>query len=165
MERRVTLADVQALAKPPQPAAAAEQRRLAKAGQASHTAAKVGDPNTLARLIQAEPSVAHFQDENQVTPLLLASSYGRLACTELLCGAGANVDQRNVWGSTPLINAAHNAHAGVVHFLILHEAQTTIRDKDGTPLDGALKRLTRMLRGVAQATDDKHPDKPVRRMR
>ena len=33
-------------------------------------------------------------------------------------------------------------------------------DKDGTALDGALKRLCRMMRGVVAATDDKHPDKP-----
>ena len=96
----------------------------------------------------------------RVTPLLYAASYGSVACTEVLCSSGASVDKANVWGSTALINAAHNAHAHVVQQLILNDAQVSIRDKDGTALDSALRRLCRMVRGVNSATDDKHPDKP-----
>lgn len=138
-------------------AAAALTVRYAKA---CHNSAKMGDAAALARYLQAQPKAADWADENRVTPLLMATAYGHLACAEVLCGYNVNVDQKNVWGSTPLINAAHNAHHAVVHFLILQGAQTTIADKDGTALDGALKRLCRMMRGVAAATDDKHPDKP-----
>ena len=140
---------------------ATQQRQVTKAAQQSLTAAQVGDPATLALIIQKQPEIAKWEDENKVTALLMASAYGRLACTEVLCGAGADVNKLNVWGSTPLINAAHNAHAAVVHFLILNDASVGIRDKDGTALDGALKRLVRMVREVAKATDDKHPDKPA----
>jgi hypothetical protein len=87
-ERRVTLAPDKALAASRQQSAT-EQRQLAKAGQASHQAAKVGDANGLARLVQAEPAAANWEDENGVTPLLYASAYGRLPCAEVLCGAGA----------------------------------------------------------------------------
>ena len=90
-----------------------------------------------------------------MTPLLLASSYGRLPCAEVLCAAGADVNHKNVWGSTPLINAAFNAHAAVVRYLVLNDAMVSVKDKDGTALDGALKRLARMIRGVASSTDDK----------
>ena len=161
-ERRVTIQEKEKEIKASKEKAAKieEQRALIKAGIAGHTAAKIGDANTLHRLIQANPAVARYQDENKVTPLLYASAYGRQSCTELLCGAGADVNHVNVWGSTPLINAAHNAHVTVVHFLILNDAMVTWRDKDGTPLDSALKRMVRMIRGVSQATDDKHPDKP-----
>ena len=138
-----------------------EQRRLAGAGVTAHTAAKVGDAATMGVLVQREgASIAKWQDENAVTPLLMASAYGRLACTEVLCAAGADVNHVNVWGSTPLINAAHNAHAEVVRFLILSDAIVSTRDKDGTALDGSLRRLVRMVRGVNSSTDDKHPDKP-----
>jgi hypothetical protein len=139
---------------------AAQTARIASLGTKCHVAAKVGDATALARTIAAEPAAADWQDENSVTPLLLASAYGHLACAEVLCGAGASVDMVNCWGSTPLINAAHNAQAAVVHLLILQGAQVSVRDKDGTPLDGALRRLCRTVRGVSAATDDKHPDKP-----
>ena len=40
--------------------------------------------------------------------------------TDVMKDLVAKVDKANVWGSTPLINAAHNAHAHVVHHLILN---------------------------------------------
>ena len=166
-ERRVTVAaDTKLSAKArddkvrSQLANEVQQRQLARSGQKANEACRIADINTLARLVQAEPAIANWADENNVTPLMMACAYGRKGCTEVLCGAGADVNRTNVWGSTPLINAAHNAHASVVHFLILHEANVSVRDKDGTALDGALRRLCKMVRGVAAATDDKHPDKP-----
>lgn len=134
--------------------------RLRKLGAVAHNHARMGDASALARLLSSEPAAASWEDENQVAPLHFASAYGHLSCSQVLAGHGVNVDKTNVWGSTPLINAAFNAHVDVVHFLILQEAQVSIRDKDGTALDGALKQLCRMLRGVCAATDDKHPDKP-----
>lgn len=146
--------------KPAAPAvAAALTQRVAKYGKASANSAKMGDASALARMLQAEPKAADWADENSVTPLMMATAYGHLSCAEVLCGHNVNVDKTNVWGSTPLINAAHNAHHSVVHFLILQDALVTQRDKDGTALDGSLRRLCRMMRGVAAATDDKHPDK------
>ena len=138
----------------------ASSQQTAKHGLASQTAAKKGDATSLQRLIDSHPAAADWEDENSVTPLLLAASYGNLACTEVLCAAGARIDQKNCWGSTPLINAAHNAQVDVVRHLILAGAQVSIRDKDGTALDSALLRLAKMVRGVCAATDDKHPDKP-----
>ena len=52
------------------------------------------------------------------------------------------------WGSTALINAAHNAHSGVVKLLILNGASVALRDKDGTALDNALTRPGRFDRKV-----------------
>ena len=51
------------------------------------------------------------------------------------------------------------AVAELKHHLVLctaaHSCHNNLRK-----LDGALKQLCRMLRGVCAATDDKHPDKP-----
>ena len=157
---KLQLSSAQKLAEKKAAAEADGMKLTARYAKACHNSAKMGDPAALARYLQAHPKAADWADENRVTPLLMATAYGHLPCVEVLCGYDVNVDQKNVWGSTPLINAAHNAHHAVVHFLILHGAQTTIADKDGTALDGALKRLCRMMRGVVAATDDKHPDKP-----
>ena len=143
-------------------ASAAESRLVASTGVACCHAAKMGDAATLHMLIAKGPKGAHdWKDENSVAPLHLAASYGHMSCVEIICNAGASLDHANCWGSTALINAAHNAHAGVVKLLILNGASVAIRDKDGTALDNALLRLSKAVRGVAAATDKDHPDKPV----
>ena len=48
-----------------------------------------------------------------------------------------------------------------MRLLILSGASVMTRDKDGTALDSALKRLVKMLRGLAAATDKDHPDRPI----
>lgn len=135
-------------------------KRKAAYGAAALTAARDGDPGQLRKLLDDEPSAALWQDECQVTPLMMASAYGRGACVDMLLGAGARVDRVNQWGSTPLINAAHNAKVGVVKALLIHEASAGIKDKDGTAFDNALGRLHSMLGELAASTDPTHPDKP-----
>ena len=113
-------------------------------------------------LIQRGPKGAHdWTDENTVAPLHMAASYGHMACAEIICNAGVVLDRPNCWGSTALINAAHNAHSGVVKLLILNGASVALRDKDGTALDNALLRMTKAVRGIDAATDKDHPNKKV----
>lgn len=143
-------------------AAAAEARQLALCGSACAHAAKKGDSATLHMLIQRGPKGAHdWTDENTVAPLHMAASYGHMACAEIICNAGVVLDRPNCWGSTALINAAHNAHSGVVKLLILNGASVALRDKDGTALDNALLRIRSAVRGIDVATDKDHADKKV----
>ena len=143
-------------------AAAAEARQLALCAEACAHAAKKGDSATLQMLIQRGPKGAHdWTDENMVAPLHMAASYGHMACAEIICNAGAALDRPNCWGSTALINAAHNAHSGVVKLLILNGASVALRDKDGTALDNALLRMTKAVCGIDAATDKDHPNKKV----
>ena len=57
-----------------------------------------------------------------MTPLLLSAAYGHLACTEVLCAAGANVDQVNAWGSTALIKASEKGRTETAGLLLEHKA-------------------------------------------
>jgi hypothetical protein len=43
---------------------------------------------------------------------------GHLACCRLLLEEGADIDQRNVMGESPIIRAAHNGHMQTVKFLV-----------------------------------------------
>ena len=87
---------------------------LARHGSAARHAAKMGDVSRLQQLIEAQPGCHDVTDENSVAPLHLASAYGHMSAVEVICNAGASLDRANVWGSTPIINAAHNAQVGSV---------------------------------------------------
>ena len=156
---KVGSAGSQIVARPP--SATVNAAEAARHGAIASRAAKMGDANSLSQMLGARPSAATWADENEVTPLMLASAYGHMSCVEILCNAGAGLDRSNVWGSTPLINAAHNGQSGAVRLLILNGASTQLRDKDGTALDNALKRMARLVRGVNAATDKDHADKPA----
>jgi hypothetical protein len=139
------------------------QQLLARYGSAAREAAKTGDAMKLRQLINAQPGAHDHPDENLVVPLHLAAAYGHMACVEMICDAGASLDRANAWGSTSLINAAHNAQAGIVRLLILNGASMQTRDRDGTALDNALKRMQKLIRNLGAALDKDHPDKPVLR--
>ena len=84
------------------------------------------------------------------TPLLYATRTGDLATTKLLVEAGANVEQADADGVTPLLNAILNAtvaarpgntteHMEVAHYLIEQGANINVADWYGqTPLFAAV---------------------------
>ena len=84
------------------------------------------------------------------TPLLYSTRTGDLATTKLLVAAGANLEQADADGVTPLLNAILNApvaakpgkvteHMEVAHFLIEQGANINVSDWYGqTPLFAAI---------------------------
>lgn len=56
---------------------------------------------------------------------------GHLTCCKLVLEEGADIEQRNVMGETPLIRAAHNGHFQTVKFLVEHGADVNAVDMVG----------------------------------
>ena len=56
----------------------------------------------------------------------MASQRGHDACVQVLVSAGAFIDLPNLRGTTPLMAAAMNGHAGVVKLLLVGKANLTI---------------------------------------
>eukprot|EP00439_Symbiodinium_sp_Y106_P065696 s1757_g10.t1 len=65
------------------------------------------------------------------SPLMSASSAGRLDVVKLLVEARAQVDLTDRSGGTALIYAAINGHAGVLQFLMESGAQVGLSDRHG----------------------------------
>jgi ankyrin repeat protein len=104
------------------------------------------------------------------TPLLYATRMGNLATTQLLVAAGADLEQSDADGVTPLLNAILNAtvaakpdtvteHLEVAHFLIEQGAEINVRDWFGqSPLFAAvdLRNLD-----IPEPTSDNGIDRPA----
>lgn len=73
-------------------------------------------------------------------PLFLAASEGKLSAVRYLLDEGAEVNAREVWGSTALIEAAHNGHLAVIKELLLRGADINVISEQGTALDVAINR-------------------------
>ena len=79
-------------------------------------------------------------DEQNNTPLHLASSKGNLKAVQLLFEHGANVDMRNDSDITPLHEAARNGHTDVMRFLLDHGADVNAQSTShNTPLHAVVQ--------------------------
>ena len=120
-----------------------------------------GDLATVQNLAQAQPKlISQPINESGGTPLEWAAMYGRLEIAkfllakgaavvplwnaptkemaELLLTHGAEVNQPNANGGTPLLSAASWGRPDVVEFLLAHGADISLRYKNGsTPLGTA----------------------------
>jgi hypothetical protein len=80
------------------------------------------------------------EDENGLSPLGVAATYGRLHDLKKLLDAGANLDIRDQAGDTPLISAARTGQTGAVKMLLDAGADPSIRSRSGeTALGEAIK--------------------------
>lgn len=106
--------------------------------KAAIRAAKRGDCEALAALVDDDPQLLGARDADGSTPLHCASWKGHLAAVHLLLQRGADVHAVNAndhWGTTPLHAAAHANHREVVRALLEHGADPDSRDGSGaTPL-------------------------------
>ena len=68
------------------------------------------------------------------TPLHIAAAMGRSYATEVLIGAGADLEAVNNSGATPLFNAAFFCHKDVLKKLIDAGGSTNITDANGTTI-------------------------------
>jgi ankyrin repeat protein len=75
-------------------------------------------------------------NQNQETPLCLASHRGQQDTVDLLLDSGSDITHRDREGSTPLHKAVQSGHFYVVRLLLWRGADVNIRDSVGrTPLD------------------------------
>lgn len=82
------------------------------------------------RQITSEPR-AQFRSTGGLTALLYATRSGCLACVQSIVKAGADVNQPNPDGITPLINACDNRNFDIAMFLLDHGANPNVWDMNG----------------------------------
>ena len=71
------------------------------------------------------------EPDEGLTPLHLALTKGRMEMAELLADAGANVDAKDTSGWTLCHWAAANCKSETIHWLLVHEANLNVEDKEG----------------------------------
>jgi ankyrin repeat protein len=69
-----------------------------------------GDTAKVLDLLAGNPDLANFQDENGLTPLIMASLQGHQEVLDRLLAHGAHVDMPEYDGWTPLMFAAHSVN-------------------------------------------------------
>lgn len=88
-------------------------------------AANEGDVATIADLLESGTNV-NFGDIDGRTALHVAACQGFTEVVELLLKYGAHFDLKDRWGSTPLADAIHYKHKGVITLLENHGAKIQV---------------------------------------
>ena len=92
------------------------------------------------QLLLGRSAGVNAQDKSQITPLHLASYYGRIEIVRMLLNHGATVDAKDELGQTPLHlvlegNRGGRDGLGIVRLLLQHGADVNAQDSDhDTPL-------------------------------
>ena len=86
-----------------------------------HDAAKAGDADALAKLLDAGENIEE-QTATGETPLISASLAGQTKIVEFLLARHAMIEARNNYGLTPLHAVAYGGHADTAAVLIAHGA-------------------------------------------
>lgn len=93
-----------------------------------------GNLEEVRRCVAAGISV-NVRDNDQATPLIVASLFGENELIEYLIKKRANVNVQDRFGSTPLHQAASSAHERAVSILLDANADVTLKNRVGkTPL-------------------------------
>lgn len=74
------------------------------------------------------------------TALMFAARAGDLASAKLLAAAGANVDDKNAWGVSAMVMAAHSGFREIVEFLLEKEADPSLAEAGFSALHVAIMR-------------------------
>ncbi|MFZ1741377.1 MAG: ankyrin repeat domain-containing protein [Pontixanthobacter sp.] len=98
-----------------------------------HIAARRRDTLWIRFLIQngANPNIREGKDRKGDTPLQISAMLGPTEAVEALIDAGANVDDPNVAGETPLISAVHRNDIAMVRLLLSKGANLDRKDNSG----------------------------------
>ena len=98
-------------------------------------AAGNGDLEAIERHIKAGTDL-NQRGPDQSTPLMTATTFGRVEVAKALIGAGADLNMKSKDGSTALVGASFFAHPEIVEALLEAGADPNIRNNDGvTALD------------------------------
>ena len=122
-----------------------------------HLAPWAGQPETTRLLLERGADLSAVSTNPLHNQPLNAAVAGpnaetRTACVKLLLQAGADVNNRQVGGNTPLHTAAHMGDAATVEALLAHGADAGLRSDDGTSAAdyaraGGHEELARRLEG------------------
>ena len=124
-------------------------------------AALCGFRDIARHFLEARPQDVNARGGEHLTPLHAAVHYGHLSVVMLLLEHGANMETRDVHGSSPLHSASYRGYTEVVSLLIDRSANLNAKDFDQkTPLYLALERghdeIVRLL--LNHGADANHPD-------
>jgi ankyrin repeat protein len=99
------------------------------------------------------------------TTLGLAAHLGLARTVKAMLAAGADVNQRDTWGGTALLDAAHAGHQHVVKILLAAGAKSDMKRRDGaTPASIARERgFTDLAHEIEKQT--KGGNQPLQRTR
>ena len=121
----------------------------AASGGPIHDAARVGDAETAAALLAADPALIASTDEEGLTPLHLAALGRNAELVKALLAQGAPVDARDATARTPLHYAAMGGDADTIALLLEAGATVDARDVRGeTPLHVAGRRMRAAAAGL-----------------
>ena len=95
------------------------------------------------------------------TALLFAARAGDLASAKLLVAAGANVNDQDAWGVTPMILAAHSGFRDLVEFLLQKDADPNLAPAGFTALHEAILRRDEAMASALLA-HGANPNTPLR---
>lgn len=95
--------------------------RRARAAQDFRRAAADGDIGQAQTFLDQGIGVDDCDFEHR-TPLHYAACFGQSDMVDFLVEAGADLNIRNVYGSSPIEDAVHRKHNAVVHALLMHGA-------------------------------------------
>eukprot|EP00126_Sphaerothecum_destruens_P006692 Sdes_comp19485_c0_seq1m10973 len=113
------------------PANYVESENASQIDNPVHEAAKRGNLPFLEELIQANVSVNGI-DKSGSVPLHWAAGGGHVECVDVLLNVPTiQLNVQNKLGDTPLHNAAWKGHAAIVEKLIMKNADTTLKNKEG----------------------------------
>ncbi len=99
-----------------------------------HDAAKSGDLAKVRALLQENPGLIASNDENGLTPLYLAATFGHKDVAELLLAKGANANAKKEGGVTPLMIATEKGYKDVVELLLANGADVNADTRGNTAL-------------------------------
>lgn len=106
-----------------------------------HIAAYFNLPELLEQYISEDSDSVNAMGDADDAPLIWASEMDSLECVRLLLRAGADPNDVEYDGWSPLHRVARNDHAAIAELLLMHGARVDQRDSKGhTPMDWALDR-------------------------
>ena len=93
-------------------------------------ACRIGDLQTVIKLVTKDRKLAKQADEIGITPLHRACANNHMAVVELLLEMEADVNAIDKYGDAPLKKAAYSGHSDIVNILVNHGADVNYKDQN-----------------------------------
>ena len=118
--------------------------------------AAVNGREEIVELLTSKGADVNAKDDNQSTPLLLATSQGDMEVARLLILKGADVNAKDIWGHTSLHNAAMRDHKELAELLIAKGADVNAKiEKTGDEMGLTSTEIVLVLTPLDMAEDKK----------
>jgi len=101
-------------------------------------AVRKDDSATVSIMLKADKKYLNIRDAKNLTPLMVAATYGKQKCADVLIKNGADLKAVNETGRTALHAASSSGYLDIVKLLVANGADINARSKSlGTPLHAA----------------------------